>query len=89
MPRVLEPNVTVSRGAHASRDARCLRHSDLVSISSVSPYRKVCPYCEKGALMVQRNNSTGRLLRGDRCVWCGQPVRYIDDSINGEKFEGE
>lgn len=63
-----------------------LWHASLERVGE-SAYRSHCPACDKGMLFVGRDQETMKLLRRDRCTWCGQEVRYLDAGINGEEFE--
>jgi predicted RNA-binding Zn-ribbon protein involved in translation (DUF1610 family) len=60
-----------------------VRHSELERFSSESLFRSKCPKCHEGILPVGRDPKTLRLSRHDRCVVCGQAVRYTDKSICG------
>jgi hypothetical protein len=63
-------------------------HADLARANSVSLYRSICSACpgQFGNLLVMRHPINGKLLRVDRCILCGQLVRYLDDQIAGETF---
>lgn len=65
-----------------------VRHSLLSRATTESAYRSVCPSCHHGILLVRRDELTMKLQRDDRCISCGQAVRYLDAAINGEEFEG-
>lgn len=41
-------------------------------------YRRDCPFCENGLLLVSRDRDTGVLEALDRCISCAQRVRYLD-----------
>jgi hypothetical protein len=43
-----------------------------------SAYKRECPACKKGLLLVSRERKTLRLLEEDHCVLCGQRVKYTD-----------
>lgn len=43
-----------------------------------SRYKRECPFCEGGMLMVGRNQDTMQLNEYDGCIGCGQQVRYLD-----------
>jgi hypothetical protein len=60
-----------------------VRHSELVRVDR---YKSECPACKAGLLCMTRSWSDFRLLREDHCGACGQRVRYLDDSIRGEKL---
>lgn len=49
-------------------------------------FKRTCPACGVGLLLVTRNRSTMRLIRPDRCTLCAQSFRYLDDTIAGESF---
>lgn len=49
-------------------------------------YKRVCPACGVGLLLVTRNRSTLRIIRKDRCTLCAQQINYLDDKIAGEPF---
>lgn len=49
-----------------------------------SPFRKLCPACREGALMVYRDQVSLALSSVDRCTHCGQTFVYSDVYINGE-----
>ncbi len=49
-----------------------------------SPFRKLCPVCREGALMVYRDEASMMLSSVDRCVHCAQTFVYSDAYINGE-----
>lgn len=64
-----------------------LRHSALLPASEVSAYKRLCPFCGEGMLLVRRDDMNGKLKRQDRCTSCGQAVKYLDDKINEELLE--
>lgn len=64
---------------------RIVRHSDLKRANDESPFRSVCPVCEKGVLLVRRW-AGGALGSVDNCTWCGQMFFYTDEEIAGEKL---
>lgn len=41
-------------------------------------YKRECPFCESGLLLVGRDRDTGVLEALDRCIGCAQAVRYLD-----------
>jgi len=55
-----------------------VRHADLKRSSVDSLYRSECPKCLEGILPVQRDMETFQLIEHDRCLLCGQRVRYLD-----------
>lgn len=65
-----------------------VRHSELKRWSE-SCFKSCCPACKEGVLLVYRNPETFKLVRMDRCIVCGQTVRYLDDKIGLEAFQGE
>lgn len=59
-------------------------HAELVAASAESPYRKYCPVCKLGILLVRRDPATFMLINVDNCSLCGQTVIYRDKFIGGE-----
>ena len=57
--------------------------------SGDSKYRSECPACKKGTLLVGRGAGTGRLMAHDRCILCGQRVRYTDIAGMRQRLDGE
>ena len=55
-----------------------LCHKNLKRCTDESPFRSHCPFCEKGVLLVARDQGTLKLLPDDVCLSCGQRVHYID-----------
>lgn len=51
-----------------------------------SLFKSCCPACDKGVLLVARDLVSFKLLREDRCIACGQRVRYTDLKIGSEEF---
>lgn len=49
-----------------------------------SPFRKLCPVCQEGALMVYRDPASMMLSSVDRCTHCAQMIVYSDAFMNGE-----
>ena len=41
-------------------------------------FKSVCPFCEKGILVVYRDPDTCEVLENDRCLLCGQHVIDIE-----------
>ncbi len=71
----------------ANVDAKPLRvsHADLQRFGNTdSAYRRLCPVCLKGALMVTRDRVSRMLVNVDRCTHCGQVLIYSDRFIGGE-----
>jgi len=65
-------------GANIKTPILDVRHQDLKRVSDNSSFRSVCPACKKGILLVGRDQQTFELLEFDRCILCGQQVRYTD-----------
>jgi len=63
-----------------------VRHSELERASSESMFRSWCPVCQKGLLLVGRDQETLELTRVDRCTTCGQLFVYEDADIEGVEF---
>jgi len=55
-----------------------VEHANLRRASDNSAYRSVCPACPEGILMVGRDQDTFQLLEYDRCIVCGQLIKYLD-----------
>ena len=55
-----------------------VRHGDLKRFSDDSPHKSDCPVCPGGVLLMQRDRRTHELIDVDRCIGCGQAVRYTD-----------
>jgi hypothetical protein len=55
-----------------------VRHADLKRLSDYSPFKSDCPVCPCGVLLMARDRKTHELLEFDRCIVCGQSVRYTD-----------
>lgn len=55
-----------------------VKHSDLKDFSEDSYYKKCCPSCKNGVLLVKRDQETLKLLEEDFCVSCGRRVIYTD-----------
>lgn len=43
-----------------------------------SYYRRACPVCKTGMLLIARDRETYELIEHDRCISCGQAVIYTD-----------
>ncbi len=41
-------------------------------------FKRKCPVCDEGVLLGARDNSTFKILPNDRCILCGQRVKYLD-----------
>ena len=59
-------------------------HSELESVPN-SIFKKICPVCKTGFLLVYRSPKTLILEEYDRCLLCGQRIRYIDINLLREK----
>jgi hypothetical protein len=51
-----------------------------------SIFRSKCPVCNKGMLLVHRNQRTLKLEEYDHCISCGQRVKYLDIGILRKVF---
>jgi len=67
--------------------AKMVHHADLKRLDEESAYKSECPVCPDGLLLVRR--VMGVLQRQDFCIGCGQPVLYLDHTINGEPLMGD
>jgi len=52
--------------------------SQLKSADRYSVYKRECPFCENGMLLLGRNRETMQLEEYDQCIGCRQRVRYLD-----------
>lgn len=59
-------------------------HANLRRFTEESPYRSVCPVCETGVLLVNRDQKTFKLINVDRCTFCAQTIIYSDRIIGDE-----
>lgn len=64
-----------------------VRHQDLVRVGD-SVHASECPRCNGGVLPMQRLAHNRLLLNTDRCLNCGQAVRYTDVP-NAARFDLE
>ena len=55
-----------------------VKHADLQRYSDESTFKSKCPVCPDGILLIYRAKDNGRLREYDRCISCGQAVRYLD-----------
>jgi predicted metal-dependent HD superfamily phosphohydrolase len=61
-----------------------VRHADLEPMSD-SRFRRRCPTCREGALLVRRDQETFALINVDMCTLCAQRFIYLDETIGGAK----
>lgn len=54
-----------------------ISHMELLRYGD-SMYKSICPTCKMGLLLVGRDQETLILQEYDRCILCGQRVRYTD-----------
>ena len=52
--------------------------SQLRGPTSYESWKRDCPFCESGLLLVGRDRKTMVFEEIDGCIRCGQRVRYID-----------
>jgi hypothetical protein len=55
-----------------------VRHAELKRADKDSAYKSICPVCNTGWLLVERDIKTFQLNPIDRCTRCGQHVIYSD-----------
>lgn len=53
----------------------------LRAFTEESSYKRDCPFCKAGILLVGRDSETMVLEEYDRCITCGQRVRYLDIEV--------
>ena len=59
-----------------------------LEIIELGKWKRKCPACKDGILLVRRDNTTLRLLESDRCISCGQLIKYIDIESMRDYDEG-
>lgn len=48
-------------------------------------FRRECPVCDEGILLLRRSIETGMILPEDSCCLCGQRVEFTDiDELNSK-----
>lgn len=82
------PEHLLKQGYLVNMDAPAM----LVSHAELEPtgenaYRRWCPKCKQGRLMVTRDLQTMQLLAHDRCTRCAQLVIYTDEKVNGGRLQ--
>jgi hypothetical protein len=55
-----------------------VEHAKLMPTMAQQRFRRYCPVCEKGVLLVRRDQKTLELLAEDNCMLCGQQFIYKD-----------
>jgi hypothetical protein len=65
-------------GVNISEPTMEVSHSELTRSDDASDYRSICPVCEHGVLLVQRDTDTMELMAEDICILCGQRFTYSD-----------
>ena len=73
--------------AHVNNAPLHVKHAELLRALYDSPFKRGCPSCDDGMLLVMRDQKTFELLAEDRCVLCGQRFIYddIEEMRKGEK----
>jgi hypothetical protein len=72
-------------GQNMKAEPMHVRHADLEPFCDTdSPFKKLCPACLEGILLVYRDQTTMELINVDRCTHCGQTLIYSDETIGGE-----
>lgn len=64
-------------GQNIHKEPIRVKHSELKR-SGDSVYKSICPACDRGLLLMQRDQETLKLLTADRCIFCGQSFEYIE-----------
>ncbi len=65
-------------GYNINKPSFTVKHGDLIDADDKSIYRKTCPVCEYGILLVGRESDFKTLRADDRCCYCGQHFIYSD-----------
>lgn len=68
----------VSAGENLNSIPLEVKHADLESSTEHSIFKKECPVCNIGMLLVARDDTTLELLKEDRCIFCAQKFIYTD-----------
>jgi hypothetical protein len=55
-----------------------VNHKDLERFSEDSPFKSKCPVCKEGILLLGLDLENWKFREYDRCVGCGQQVKYKD-----------
>ena len=70
----------VMKNEHAP--VRRLQHADLTPFDE-GGFKRECPACERGVLLVRRDQKTLALINMDTCTLCAQRFMYTDVTIAG------
>jgi len=65
-------------GVNIEEPIMAVDHATLEHADSFSYWRRNCPKCKVGELLVMREDVTYALSGADRCVLCGQRFVYND-----------
>ena len=65
---------------------RHVRHADLTPFDE-GHFKRDCPACERGVLLVRRDQKTLALINTDICTLCSQRFVYIDKAIAGAPIQ--
>ena len=65
-------------GVNIEEPVIAVDHATLECADDSSWWRRVCPKCKLGTLLVRRDAKTYVLSAEDRCVLCGQSFVYND-----------
>lgn len=73
-------------GANIDKEPITVNHGELRDATNDSIYKKECPSCEIGWLLVSREyNPPHKIKANDYCLYCGQRFIYADvDLIESE-----
>lgn len=64
--------------SNADKETIAVYWSQLKPSTDEQSYKRDCPFCEAGLLLVGRDRETMELEEHDGCIGCGQRVRYLD-----------
>ncbi len=56
-----------------------IEHRQLERLDENSVFKSKCPTCKHGALLMNRDATTLKLIRTDNCILCGQKFLYVGD----------
>ena len=63
-------------GCNAEKPPIKIRYADLEG--DPDEFKRRCPVCKRGMLLIRRNHKTFKLEAKDNCILCGQQFVYID-----------
>lgn len=74
--------MTATAGRNRDAPVMRVRHADLQPADD-GLFKRVCPVCARGILLVRRDQKTFDLINADSCLLCAQQFIYTDETIGG------